>query len=241
MPPASTKVHSSRPCPPPAWRHCRARWRSRRAPVRSPRDALFPRGAGDRHGRRSRTGRRGHRGHDRAKATDRAVGRFLRPARGRPPRSSCAPAWPARSCRPISRKAPSSRPATSFSGSIRPPTPRRSTRRTPSSRPRRRAWCSPRAELDRGAQLVGNAVVTRRDYDQRDNAHREAIANVKAAEATLQTAKLNLDYTEVRAPVDGRVGRIRHHRRQSGRRWHRLPGADVTGLGQSDLRLVRCR
>ncbi|MDN4982832.1 efflux RND transporter periplasmic adaptor subunit [Bradyrhizobium arachidis] len=64
------------------------------------------------------------------------------------------------------------------------------------------------SELERGAQLVGNAVVTRRDYDQRDNANREAIANVKAAEATLQTARLNLDYTEVRAPVDGRVGRI---------------------------------
>lgn len=65
-----------------------------------------------------------------------------------------------------------------------------------------------RSELERGAQLVGNAVVTRRDYDQRDNANREAIANVKAAEATLQTAKLNLDYTEVRAPVDGRVGKF---------------------------------
>ncbi|MGX4772516.1 efflux RND transporter periplasmic adaptor subunit [Bradyrhizobium guangdongense] len=65
-----------------------------------------------------------------------------------------------------------------------------------------------KSELERGAQLVGNAVVTRRDYDQRDNANREAIANVKAAEATLQTAKLNLDYTEVRAPVDGRVGKI---------------------------------
>jgi membrane fusion protein, multidrug efflux system len=63
-------------------------------------------------------------------------------------------------------------------------------------------------ELERGAQLVGNAVVTRRDYDQRDNGNREAIANVKAAEATLQTAELNLAYTEVRAPVDGRVGRI---------------------------------
>jgi multidrug efflux system membrane fusion protein len=63
-------------------------------------------------------------------------------------------------------------------------------------------------ELERGAQLVGNNVVTRRDYDQRDNANREAIANVKAAEATLQTAKLNLDYTEVRAPVDGRVGKF---------------------------------
>ena len=64
------------------------------------------------------------------------------------------------------------------------------------------------SELERGAQLVGNAVVTRRDYDQRDNANREAIANVKAAEATLQTAKLNLDYTEVRAPVNGRVGKF---------------------------------
>ena len=63
-------------------------------------------------------------------------------------------------------------------------------------------------ELERGAQLVGNAIVTRRDYDQRDNGNREAIANVKAAEATLQTAKLNLDYTQVRAPVAGRVGRI---------------------------------
>ena len=64
------------------------------------------------------------------------------------------------------------------------------------------------SELERGAQLVGNAVVTRRVYDQRDNASREAIANVKAAEATLQTAKLNLDYTEVRAPVEGRAGKI---------------------------------
>src|SRR3569832_2166000 len=63
-------------------------------------------------------------------------------------------------------------------------------------------------EAERGAQLVGNAVVTRRDFDQRENANREAIANVKAAEATLQTAKLNLDYTEVRAPVDGRVGKF---------------------------------
>ena len=62
-------------------------------------------------------------------------------------------------------------------------------------------------ELERGAQLVGNAIVTRRDYDQRDNGNREALANVKAAEAPLQTAKLNLDYTQVRAPVAGRVGR----------------------------------
>src|SRR6202045_643269 len=63
-------------------------------------------------------------------------------------------------------------------------------------------------ELERGQQLIGNHVVTQRDLDQRDNANREAVANVKAAEATLQTARLNLEYTEVRAPVDGRVGKI---------------------------------
>ncbi|MGJ4890643.1 efflux RND transporter periplasmic adaptor subunit [Bradyrhizobium sp. HKCCYLS3077] len=63
-------------------------------------------------------------------------------------------------------------------------------------------------ELERGAQLVGSSIVTKRDFDQRDNGNREAIANVKAAEAALQAAKLNLDYTQVRAPVDGRVGRI---------------------------------
>ncbi|HEY0327974.1 MAG TPA: efflux RND transporter periplasmic adaptor subunit [Rhodopseudomonas sp.] len=63
-------------------------------------------------------------------------------------------------------------------------------------------------ELERGRQLVGNNIVTKRDFDQRDNASREAIANVAAAEATLQSAKLNLDYTQVRAPVDGRVGKI---------------------------------
>ena len=39
-------------------------------------------------------------------------------------------------------------------------------------------------------------------------AYREAEANMKAAEATLQTAQLNLGYTEVRAPVAGRVGKI---------------------------------
>ncbi|MGY3125964.1 hypothetical protein ACVWXQ_009901 [Bradyrhizobium sp. S3.14.4] len=33
---------------------------------------------------------------------------------------------------------------------------------------------------------------------------------------------------------------VRDHRRQSRRRRHRLPGADLAGVGQSDLRIVRC-
>ncbi|MDR6950927.1 multidrug efflux system membrane fusion protein [Ancylobacter sp. 3268] len=65
-----------------------------------------------------------------------------------------------------------------------------------------------RSEVDRGKQLVDNRVVSVRDLDQRTNVFREAQANLKAAEAAVQTAKLDLGYTEVRAPVDGRVGRL---------------------------------
>src|SRR6185369_4279942 len=36
----------------------------------------------------------------------------------------------------------------------------------------------------------------------------EAEANLSAAQASLTYAKLNLDYTQVRAPISGRVGKI---------------------------------
>ncbi len=65
-----------------------------------------------------------------------------------------------------------------------------------------------KTELDRGKQLVDNRVVSVRDLDQRTNTYREAEANLRAAEAAVQTAKLDLGYTEVRAPVDGRIGRL---------------------------------
>jgi multidrug efflux system membrane fusion protein len=65
-----------------------------------------------------------------------------------------------------------------------------------------------KGELDRGRQLLDTRIVSPRDVDQRTNAHREADANLKAARAALQAAQLNLGYTEVRAPVAGRVGRL---------------------------------
>jgi multidrug efflux system membrane fusion protein len=64
-----------------------------------------------------------------------------------------------------------------------------------------------RADYDRGQQLT-NSSITQRDLDNRVNAFHEAEANLKATEAALKTAQLNLSYTEVRAPVDGRVGKI---------------------------------
>lgn len=65
-----------------------------------------------------------------------------------------------------------------------------------------------KGELDRGKQLFDKRTVSQRDYDLRVNAENEAQANLLAAQAALQSARLNLGYTEIRAPVSGRVGRL---------------------------------
>jgi multidrug efflux system membrane fusion protein len=64
-----------------------------------------------------------------------------------------------------------------------------------------------KGELERGEQLWSTRNVSQRDLDQRVNAHREAQGNLRSAQAGVTSAKLNLTYTEVRAPVAGRVGR----------------------------------
>ena len=63
-------------------------------------------------------------------------------------------------------------------------------------------------EQQRAQQLVGSGFTPQRDVDQRVNELRAAEANQRAMQASLDTARLNLGYTEVRAPIDGRVGRI---------------------------------
>jgi multidrug efflux system membrane fusion protein len=64
-----------------------------------------------------------------------------------------------------------------------------------------------KSDYERGQQLTGSQTISQRDQDNRINSYREAEANLKAAQATLKTAQLNLGYTEVRAPVTGRVGK----------------------------------
>lgn len=65
-----------------------------------------------------------------------------------------------------------------------------------------------RSEMERATRLLEDKAIAQREHDERLNAQREADANLRAAQAALQTAKLNLGYTQVRAPVAGRVGRI---------------------------------
>jgi multidrug efflux system membrane fusion protein len=64
------------------------------------------------------------------------------------------------------------------------------------------------SEQQRALRLWQESAIARRELDERINAEREAHANLRAAQAALQSARLNLGYTEVRAPVAGRVGRL---------------------------------
>src|SRR3954464_13007717 len=65
-----------------------------------------------------------------------------------------------------------------------------------------------KSEFDRAQRLWDESAIAKRELDERVNARREAEANVRAAEAALQSARLNLGYTQGRAPVAGRVGRL---------------------------------
>jgi RND family efflux transporter MFP subunit len=62
------------------------------------------------------------------------------------------------------------------------------------------------ADLARGKDLVGRNVISQQTFDQRTQAKAVAEANVLAQEAAVKEAAINLDYTELRAPVSGRIG-----------------------------------
>jgi multidrug efflux system membrane fusion protein len=64
------------------------------------------------------------------------------------------------------------------------------------------------SELARAERLRVDNAIAQREFDERLNAQREAQANLQAAQAALLSAKLSLGYTQVRAPVSGRVGRL---------------------------------
>jgi multidrug efflux system membrane fusion protein len=62
------------------------------------------------------------------------------------------------------------------------------------------------ADLERYAQLVPAGHQTRQSYDQQKALVAQLQATIKADEAQIDTAKLNLGYTDIRSPIDGRLG-----------------------------------
>ncbi|MCG2585025.1 efflux RND transporter periplasmic adaptor subunit [Massilia sp. TS11] len=63
-------------------------------------------------------------------------------------------------------------------------------------------------EQARAQRLLADRAIAQREFDERTNALHEAQANLQAAQAALQSARLNLGYTQVRAPISGRVGKL---------------------------------
>lgn len=62
-------------------------------------------------------------------------------------------------------------------------------------------------DVERVRTLVAREAVSREEFDTRASAATESDAAVRAAEAAVATARLNLEWTVVRAPIAGRVGR----------------------------------
>jgi multidrug efflux system membrane fusion protein len=63
------------------------------------------------------------------------------------------------------------------------------------------------ANQKRNQQLIDSHAIAQSDLDTTNDALLEAQASVKAAEAEVETAQLNLNYTSITAPVTGRVSR----------------------------------
>jgi multidrug efflux system membrane fusion protein len=62
------------------------------------------------------------------------------------------------------------------------------------------------ADLDRYAQLVGPGYQTKQSFDQQKATVAQLQAALKGDQAAIDAAQVNLDYTDIRAPISGRLG-----------------------------------
>ena len=63
------------------------------------------------------------------------------------------------------------------------------------------------AVLDRTEQLLKTPAGQKAAYDAASAAEQALKAQILGAEAQLQQARINLEYTEIKAPIDGKIGR----------------------------------
>ena len=62
-------------------------------------------------------------------------------------------------------------------------------------------------DLERAKRLFSGKAISEEEHDARTKGSQETLAAVQSAEANKVTAKLNLEFTKIRAPIDGRIGR----------------------------------
>lgn len=61
-------------------------------------------------------------------------------------------------------------------------------------------------QFSRDQEIIGTRAISKQDYDTKKNAVDVGQAQVQAAEAAVETAKLNLEYCYIHSPIDGRAG-----------------------------------
>lgn len=61
--------------------------------------------------------------------------------------------------------------------------------------------------VKRYVPLLGTQYISQQDYDQAVATARQADADVKAAKAAVESARINLAYTKVTSPITGRIGK----------------------------------
>lgn len=66
-----------------------------------------------------------------------------------------------------------------------------------------------RSELDRAQRLFERRAISEEEYDTRTQEEKEAEAALAAAEASVEAARLDVEFTEVRAPISGRISNAR--------------------------------
>ena len=62
------------------------------------------------------------------------------------------------------------------------------------------------SDFTRGQQLVRDKTITDQTFEQRSQAYRNAQAGVSNNEAAVRQAELDMEFTELRAPINGRIG-----------------------------------
>ena len=64
-----------------------------------------------------------------------------------------------------------------------------------------------KVELARAEKLLAEKAIAQREYDEKASSLKELDATARAAQAAYEAAKLNLDFTQVHSPIDGRVSK----------------------------------
>jgi RND family efflux transporter MFP subunit len=64
-----------------------------------------------------------------------------------------------------------------------------------------------KSDAERAKNLIATKAISQEDFDTKTKTYTSALAAVKAAHAALDSAKLNLEFTEVRSPIHGRTSR----------------------------------